>query len=160
MYLVQESLYLRSTETKTCVLHSSFYELISLSSLNHYVDRLLVIQFAAGQIGPCSGPPIELRSVTRTPLTRAVSGGLVSVRSLVLNRTNDKIQLRLSGRVDGFTDQEQARDVEIAPKSECHFDMLIRVPLQTKGSDRIEIVVDAMQQRGGNFYQLELMASR
>ena len=69
-------------------------------------------------------PLLELRSVTRTPLTRAVAGGLVSVRAMVLNRSGDKVQMRLSGRVDGFTDQEQVRDIEIAPKSECHFDLL------------------------------------
>ena len=101
-------------------------------------------------------PLLELRSVTRTPLTRAVAGGLVSVRAMVLNRSGDKVQMRLSGRVDGFTDQEQVRDIEIAPKSECHFDLLIRVPIETKGTERIEIVVDALRERGGKFYQLEV----
>ncbi|MCU0711863.1 MAG: hypothetical protein MUC43_07365 [Pirellula sp.] len=101
-------------------------------------------------------PLLELRSVTRTPLTRAVSGGLVSVRALVLNRSDEKVKMRLSGRVDGFTDQEQVRDIEIAPRSECHFDMLIRVPLEIKGKDRLDIVVDALQERSGQFYQLEV----
>ncbi len=75
---------------------------------------------------------------------------------MVVNRSADKAKLRLSGRVDGFTDQEQVRDIELAPQSECHFDMLIRVPLETKGKERIEIVVDALQERGGQFYQLEI----
>ena len=136
--------------------HSSFMN--SAASPRLIVTSIICLLFSLqlDRLAVAADPPIELRSVTRTPLTRAVSGGLVSVRSLVLNRSNDKIQLRLSGRVDGFTDQEQVRDVEIAPNSECHFDMLIRVPLQTKGSERIEIVVDAMQQRGGSFYQLEV----
>lgn len=107
-------------------------------------------------LGVGADPPVELRSVTRTPLTRAVSGGLVSVRALVLNRTDSVAKLRLSGKIDGFPSHEYARDVEIAPRSECHYDLLIRVPVETRGTERIEVVFDAMQERGGRFYQLEI----
>ena len=127
----------------------------SPSSIITWILCLLISSHLHG-FSFAADPLLELRSVTRTPLTRAVSGGLVSVRAMVLNRSDDKVPMRLSGRVDGFTDQEQVRDIEIAPKSECHFDLLIRVPLETKGSERIEIVVDAMQERGGQFYQLEV----
>lgn len=125
----------------------------------HSFIKCFVALILAGwslEFGVGADPLIELRSLTRTPLTRAVSGSLVSVRATVLNRTDSVAKLRLSGKVDGFPSLEYARDVEIAPRSECHYDLLIRVPLETKGSERIEVIVDAMQERGGGFYQLEV----
>lgn len=125
----------------------------------HFYISLFVtlsISCCSLELGFGADPPLELRSVTRTPLTRAVSGNLVTVRALVLNRTDSVAKLRLSGKIDGFPGREHARNVEIAPRSECHYDLLIKVPLETRGTERIEVIVDAMQERGGTFYQLEL----
>ncbi|XZE19679.1 hypothetical protein SH449x_005005 [Pirellulaceae bacterium SH449] len=132
--------------------------MIPATSLQSFLSHVIALSIVciSLELGVGADPPLELRSVTRTPLTRAVSGGLVTVRAMVLNRADSAAKLRLSGKIDGFPSQEHARDVEIAPRSECHYDLLIRVPEETRGTERIEVIVDAMQERGGSFYQLEI----